>query len=102
MCKSRYYGNNVLFVNPENAIKKSQAGRKKFDDNLQSTAPLPKQFLHKGLSIIPFTADAFGTKIGMAQSLIKTRVEQKHERQLRLETFTLSSCMIGRTFSWYE
>ena len=78
-------------------IQIMQRRRKKFDDNLQSTAPLPKQFLHTGFSMIPFpsAADAFGKKIGMAQSLIKTIVEHKHERQLRLETVTRSSCIRG-------
>lgn len=56
----------VLFVNPNNAIKKNEAQKKQFYHNLQSTAPLPKQFLHTGFSIIPSTAVALGTKIGAA------------------------------------
>jgi len=56
----------IPFVNPDNAIKKNEAQKKQFYHNLQSTAPLPKQFLHAGFSIIPSTAVALGTKIGAA------------------------------------
>jgi hypothetical protein len=51
---------------------------------LQSTAPLPKQFRHTGLSF-PSMAIAFGIEMEVAEVPIKTKVEHKQERHWRLD-----------------
>lgn len=56
-----------------------------------STAPLPPQFLHTGLSF-PSKAIAFGTESNVPEFLIRARVEHIHVRHNRRDIDTWDSC----------